>query len=72
MGGILLNLYEEEEREEKEFWEQMRNDEGYISSKCPNCGRIRVIHWSCGKDICEKCKWCIQDKAYFINRFFEL
>lgn len=72
MSENFIDPYEEEEREEKEFWESMGNDEGYIEKECPNCGRLRVVHWSCGKDICEKCSWCIQDKTYFINRFFNL
>lgn len=38
--------------------------EGYIDKECPNCGRMRVEHYSCGKDICEKCGWSIQDKTY--------
>lgn len=38
---------------------------GYVSTQCPNCGRIRVEEWSCGKHICEKCLWCIEDVDYF-------
>ena len=37
----------------------------YLETKCPNCGRLRVEHWSNGKDICEKCLWCIQDEDYY-------
>lgn len=51
--------------EEKEFWDNLGENEGYLSIKCPKCGRIRVEHWSCGKDICEKCYWCMQDKKYY-------
>lgn len=40
---------------------------GYIGEPCPNCGRLRVERWSCGKDICEKCSWCIQDDDYFFE-----
>ena len=40
---------------------------GYIGEPCPNCGRLRVERWSCGKDICEKCGWCIQDNDYFVE-----
>lgn len=72
MESMLSNPYSEEEREEQEFWEQMGKNRGYIETPCLNCGRIRVEHWSCGKDICEKCHWCIQDKGYFINRFFDI
>lgn len=37
----------------------------YLETECPNCGRLRVEHWSNGKDICEKCLWCIQDEDYY-------
>lgn len=40
---------------------------GYIDKPCPNCGRLRVEFWSCGKKICEKCGWCIQDNDYFVE-----
>lgn len=36
----------------------------YTGDECPNCGRVRVVAWSCGKRICEKCHWCIEDEAY--------
>lgn len=38
---------------------------GYTDYECPNCGRMRVESWSCGKHICEKCHWCIEDQAYY-------
>ena len=37
----------------------------YLETECPNCGRLRVEHWSNGKDVCEKCLWCIQDEDYY-------
>lgn len=37
---------------------------GYTDEHCPNCGRLRVEAWTCGKHICEKCHWCIEDGAY--------
>lgn len=37
---------------------------GYTDEECPNCGRMRVEKWSCGKRICEKCHWCIEDKKF--------
>lgn len=64
--------YDELDKQEEAFWESMGGNEGYIDRQCPNCGRMRVEHWGCGKDICEKCHWCIQDNAYFINDFFTL
>lgn len=56
--------YDEEEERYQEFWAGMGHEEGYIDKKCPKCGRHRVIHWSCGKDICEKCNWCQQTGKY--------
>ena len=61
----------EEEQKYNEFWEQMDKNEGYLPIECPNCGRHRVEHWSCGKDICEKCHWCIQISGYFTNEYFD-
>lgn len=36
----------------------------YTGEACPNYGRVRVELWTCGKRICEKCHWCIEDEAY--------
>lgn len=68
----LDDYYEEIMQECKKFWEQMGKNLGYIGDDCPNCGRQRVQRWECGKDICEKCYWCIQDNGYFDNEFFNL
>ena len=38
---------------------------GYTGEECPNCGRARVEAWTCGKRICEKCHWCIEDNEYY-------
>ena len=38
---------------------------GYTDYECPNCGRMRVESWSCGKHICEKCHWCLEDNEYY-------
>ena len=40
---------------------------GYTGEQCPNCGRFRVEKWSCGKRICEKCLWCIEDNCYILD-----
>ena len=37
----------------------------YTGEECPNCGRVRVEAWTCGKRICEKCHWCIEDNEYY-------
>lgn len=37
---------------------------GYADFECPNCGRMRVESWSCGKHICEKCHYCVEDGEY--------
>lgn len=44
---------------------------GYTGEECPNCGRVRVEKWSCGKHICEKCHWCIEDGAYYYEELEE-
>lgn len=61
---------DEELKQEETFWNEMGENTGYIDTECPNCKRMRVERWSCGKDICEKCHWCIQDNSYFSNEFF--
>lgn len=40
---------------------------GYTGEACPNCGRVRVESWTCGKRICEKCHWCIEDNEYLYD-----
>lgn len=44
---------------------------GYTGEPCPNCGRTRVEKWSCGKRICEKCHWCIEDENYYYEELEE-
>lgn len=66
-----FNYQELEEKAYNDFWTSMGGNQGYISEPCPECGRYRVEHWGCGKDICEKCHWCVQDNAYFRNEYFD-
>lgn len=56
----------------KPVWEEEEENElgyckGYIADPCPKCGRVRVEAWSCGKHICEKCHWCIEDGTYYLE-----
>ena len=52
--------------------QDLGNDLGYILDPCPKCGRLRVIAYSGGKHICEKCNWCIEDGEYFdLDRYLE-
>lgn len=44
---------------------------GYTPEECPNCGRVRVERWSCGKRICEKCHWCIEDEDFCFEEMEE-
>ena len=41
----------------------------YTGEPCPNCGRVRVQKWSCGKHICEKCNYCIEDDKYYYEEW---
>ena len=66
----MLDYLEQYEKDREEFWKQIGECVGYFNLKCPNCDRLRVEHYQGGKDICEKCNWCIQDDEYFINEFF--
>ena len=36
----------------------------YISTPCPNCGRIRLCKCDNGKHRCEKCNWVPEDRSY--------
>lgn len=36
----------------------------YRGFPCPNCGRYRLVHYSKGFDICEKCDWCVELGEY--------
>ena len=38
---------------------------GYTGEHCPKCGRMRVEAWTCGRRICDKCHWCIEDQKYY-------
>lgn len=44
---------------------------GYTPEECPNCGHVRVERWSCGKRICEKCHWCIEDEDFCFEEMEE-
>ena len=39
----------------------------YTDEDCPNCARMRVERWSCGKRVCEKCHWIIEDGTYYVE-----
>lgn len=51
---------------------------GFTDEKCPVCGGLRVEKWGCGKHICEKCHWCIEEGDYHsfddepVDSFLEL
>ena len=62
---MLLSMWEEEAEKREAFWKALGEDEGYTEDDCPECGRHRLIHYSCGKTICEKCNWCVEDKDFF-------
>ena len=53
-------------QEEDEIRERNRNKMGeYTGDDCPNCGRQRIMICEDDKKRrCEKCYWCIEDKAY--------
>ena len=41
---------------------------GYTGTPCPNCGRYRLERYGNGKEVCEKCSWCVQDERYIDRR----
>jgi ribosomal protein L37AE/L43A len=36
----------------------------YIGDPCPKCGRFRVERYTCGRSICEKCHYCVEEDRY--------
>ena len=60
-----LNIWlDEREKEYKEFWEKLGKEIGYTGKDCMNCGRNRVIKYSSGTKICEKCNFDQDKKEY--------
>jgi len=50
-----MGIYEEREKEQKEFEEKYGHPMHYIHIPCKGCGRVRVELWTSEKKICEKC-----------------
>ena len=44
--------------------------EYYTGEDCVNCGRNRVLTYSNGYEICEKCSWCKQLGRYITDDEF--
>ena len=63
----MLNWFDEEEKERKDYLESLGEEIGYSGEECINCGRITVIKYSTGKKICEKCSFDQDKKDYDYN-----
>ncbi len=61
-------MWEDEEKERKEFYKSLGKEIGYDRNNCINCGRQRVIRYSSGRRICEKCAFD-QDKKEYETKF---
>ena len=60
-----LNTWlEKQKKEKKEFLEKLGEKMGYIEKSCINCGENRVLKFSSGTKICEKCKFDQDKKEY--------
>jgi hypothetical protein len=59
-----MNLYEDREKEQKEFEQKYGTPLKYMADNCVGCGRVRVELWSSGKRICEKCHLDQDTKEY--------
>lgn len=55
--------------EDPEHWSHVLGAD-YDGTSCRNCGRERVLSYTNGRRICEKCNWdqAAQDYAYDHNR----
>lgn len=56
-------FYEEEKQHDK-YGNSLGSELGYTGENCINCGRNRVIKYSKGKRICEKCSYDQDKKEY--------
>lgn len=52
------------EKEYEDYWKAKGECYGYSTSRCPNCGRMRVEHYQNGDLICEKCNWNSTTRQY--------
>ncbi len=75
MGIIMDKMYKfwfenkkewfyEEEKQHDEYWNSLGRELGYTGENCINCGKNRVIKYSKGKRICEKCSYDQDKKEY--------
>lgn len=60
---MFMNINTDEELESAKFERKYGADCGYVGD-CPNCGRVRLIKFSKGFHICEKCHWCVEEDNY--------
>lgn len=64
MIKLLENIWEKEEKQYKKYLDNLGKQIGYTGENCIECGRNRVIKYSRGRRICEKCNFN-QDKKEF-------
>ena len=63
-------MWEDEIKEREQYDKELGEDLGYLATECINCGRARVIKYSSGRKICEKC--CFdQDKKEYDHKYRE-
>lgn len=60
----ITNWLDDEEKEYREYSNSLGEDLGYTGNSCINCGRNRIIKYSKGKRICEKCGYDQDKKEY--------
>jgi ribosomal protein L37AE/L43A len=65
----LTQAYKEELNRDKNFHKILGKDLGYIDKDCIVCGRHRVIKYSSGIEVCEKCYCDQQTKQTYENKY---
>lgn len=54
----------DQEKPKKWMAAQIGVPAGYTGYNCPKCGRLRLETYTCGRRICEKCRWCVEEQRY--------
>lgn len=61
---MIEKLWKEEQEKYKRYLSKLGKEIGYTGRNCVNCGRNRVLRYTNGKEICEKCCFDQNKKEY--------
>ena len=69
MKESMEQSYKEELEKYDNFYKELGEDLGYIDKDCVECGRHRVIKYSSGVEVCEKCNTDQLTKETYKNQY---